>query len=109
MRALACLALVVALFGCSRQPELTPEQIETAKFLKEQYDPRIYAINDRLSKHSFDTQEEREAWVFTTFELVNQFNVRKAEHGHEAAIAWYETESRKTASELIAMWGLKTE
>jgi hypothetical protein len=105
MRIAMCLCLLlIGLAGCSRQPELTPEQVRAAKFLEENFDPRIYVINDRLGKLEV-SDEDSDKWLSTLIELLNQFNIRKAEQGHEAAMIWFDAESKKTANELITAWG----
>ena len=103
-------SVAVVFSGCSKsQPELSDEQVKAAKFLQEQFDPRLYVINERFGKVSFSDIESQSKWVATLMKLNEQFNCRKVESGHEAAITWYDAESKRPAAELIATWGPKGE
>lgn len=101
----SCIGLCLA--GCSGndQPQLDDEQLKAAKFLREQFDPRIYAINERLQAIEFKDEDSQFKWLMALVKMATRYQAMRAEQGHEAAIAWYDSESRKSGDELLTTWG----
>lgn len=103
--ALAAVLLAVVFIGRVSQPQLSDEQIKAAKFLQENFDSRLYVINERLGKIEFQSEGDKFKWIRALLAMGTWYEAMRVEEGHEAAIAWYDAESRKPGEELLAKWG----
>jgi hypothetical protein len=109
MRSLTLAVVTLAFMGsmgCGQSapqaPPPTAEQVQAMEQWNQTHDPRFHAINARLGTYKPDTEQDLSDWIDTTVWLVQQYNVRLLEDGHESAITWYEKQSHRPVADLIA-------
>ena len=102
---LAGVMLALVVINRATQPQLSEEQIKAAKFLQENFDSRLYVINERLGKIEFQAEDDKFKWIGAMLKMGTRYEAMRVEEGHEAAIAWYDAESKKPGDVLLATWG----
>ncbi len=105
LAALAVVLLVLVTVERMSRPQLSDEQIKAAKLLQENFDSRLYVINERLGKIEFQAEDDKFKWIGAMLKMGTRYEAMRVEEGHEAAIAWYDAESKKPGDVLLATWG----